>query len=499
MPPKKDSGDSPKKEKKEKPADDGGGRAAAMTSVEVEALKSRLGETRARLEQVMAESNAMQQQQLAREQDTFEVVAFLRAENDTLQERLKHFEGEVSRAKRDAENEKQRVNAARDERIKEIETQTQLEMEAKDAEVAALQARLKKVTLFEEQQRKLEEERERLRQEVFDQNLAHKEAFAALERKLIEEKARLQKEAENQVRAIAEKGEEEVYKKLDATTKRILIQNRKLSEDLKAHIVENDKLCSDKLKLEAEVTKLRLDLELHKQSVAEYAKHSFRQSQEIKEQAGKVRNLERSLGTVVKDFERERNRVLSSHANFTEDLELENKGLRSVLKVKELEHRKVKRLAGEILGQRGDVEAFFLQALDEVRSRVAAERAVVRSSSSDSTFLTQADSYGIKSGLRFPGIAGGSHVLQQSRGDDGAGEERVDVGDLSWADKERVLRLLFAKINQAQAKKVQLATPRPPASQRVDMSQHWHTRPDALRPGEGDGRRPKTPVLPEME
>ncbi len=74
----------------------------------------------------------MQQQQLAREQDTFEVVAFLRAENDTLQERLKHFEGkllrrhtatpraiqqykshdpagEVSRAKRDAENEKQRV------------------------------------------------------------------------------------------------------------------------------------------------------------------------------------------------------------------------------------------------------------------------------------------------------------------------------------------------------------------------------------------------------
>jgi hypothetical protein len=43
--------------------------------------------------QVTAEGNALQQQQLARERDTFEVVAFLRAENDTLQERLKHFEG----------------------------------------------------------------------------------------------------------------------------------------------------------------------------------------------------------------------------------------------------------------------------------------------------------------------------------------------------------------------------------------------------------------------
>ena len=80
--------------------------------------------------------------------------------------------GQVVRAKLDAESEKQRVsvsssgfkrprvarccaiytytctyitrlqvNAARDERIKEIETQTQLELEAKDAEVAGLQAR----------------------------------------------------------------------------------------------------------------------------------------------------------------------------------------------------------------------------------------------------------------------------------------------------------------------------------------------------------------------
>ncbi len=163
----------------------------------------------------------MLQQQMARERDTFEVVAFLRAENDTLQERLKHFEGKhvtalassgrtfipslkrsymscrcdavvrndlrshsvqarlcAPSATRRMRNsgwvkyhptppapEKMpvitipQVNAARDERIKEIETKTQLEMEAKEAEVAGLQARLKKVTLFEEQQRKLEEER----------------------------------------------------------------------------------------------------------------------------------------------------------------------------------------------------------------------------------------------------------------------------------------------------------------------------------------------------
>ncbi len=78
----------------------------------------------------------MQQQLLAREHDTFEVVSFLRAENDTLQERLKHFEGirctcacacvaraphaaagQVVRAKLDAESEKQRVSECEQQRV----------------------------------------------------------------------------------------------------------------------------------------------------------------------------------------------------------------------------------------------------------------------------------------------------------------------------------------------------------------------------------------------
>ncbi len=113
-------------------------------------------------------------------------MSFLRAENDTLQERLKHFEGrrplphtlplricfhphhlfslrfrrshqsQTRRGGREAEgiltepaaaalllrlhDAAPQVNAARDERIKEIETKTQLEMEAKDEEVAGLQA-----------------------------------------------------------------------------------------------------------------------------------------------------------------------------------------------------------------------------------------------------------------------------------------------------------------------------------------------------------------------
>ena len=81
------------------------------------------------------------------------------------------------------------------------------------------------------------------------------------------------------------------------------------------------------------MTEQAMRVTLHTSHFTRHTSHFTRHTSHVTRHTSQVRNLERSLGTVVKDFERERNRVLSSHANFTEDLELENKGLRSVLKV----------------------------------------------------------------------------------------------------------------------------------------------------------------------
>eukprot|EP01062_Namystynia_karyoxenos_P055960 TRINITY_DN4695_c3_g1_i1.p1 TRINITY_DN4695_c3_g1~~TRINITY_DN4695_c3_g1_i1.p1 ORF type:complete len:604 (+),score=272.48 TRINITY_DN4695_c3_g1_i1:96-1814(+) len=70
-----------------------------------------------------------------------------------------------------------------------------------------------------------------------------------------------------------------------------------------------------------------------------------------------------------------------------------------------------------------------------------------------------------------PGGSGAGQGLprgSQPRPDKGpapgsAEEARVDIGDLSWADKERVLRILFAKINSQGAKGKKMA-PTPPQS-----------------------------------
>ncbi len=135
--------------------------------------------------------------------------------------------------------------------------------------------------------------------------------------------------------------------------------------------------------------------------------------------------------------------------------------------MKELEHRKVKRLAGEILGQRGDVEAFFLQVAPSPSSRLLRRAAsparpgVGRGAGAcggraraaalqrqhvphPSGFLRGQGAFyligfcgfvtRLQSGLRFPGIPGATPA-QRPASDEGV--ERVDVGDLTWADKVR--------------------------------------------------------------
>ena len=78
------------------------------------------------------------------------------------------------------------------------------------------------------------------------------------------------------------------------------------------------------------------------------------------------------------------------------------------------EAKNIRRLAQEVLLQRSDVETFFISSLQHVRDEIAKER--------------------------------GSCPTPP-----GKKIKQVDIAELSWRDRETVLRLAFAKINnQAQ-------------------------------------------------
>jgi hypothetical protein len=140
--------------------------------------------------------------------------------------------------------------------------------------------------------------------------------------------------------------------------------------------------------------------------------------------------------------------------------------------MKNKELRRMKALAATILSQRTETEQFFLESLGEVKEMIRQERkrnpveARVAANKLKSgaggnavtavgkpVVLTRKQR-GLETG-RFPPLnikAANIHHMEQQGGSmlPATESDNVLLSDLSWSDKETVLRVLFAKINGIQ-------------------------------------------------
>jgi len=381
---------------------------------ELEVKTKALSDYKEKVEDLRVENLDILSQLQTKERDSMEVIKYLRKENEELQERLRKYKEEADSAREIAEKTMRTANEERDRAISEMETKFKNNDEVREAEVRKLREDLFSLKTFKDRKEVLEAELESVHQELFDAQTAHKEAMSGVERKLIEEKTRLQKEAHAQLMEIKRNTDEEVVNRLDVSTKRILQQNRRLAEDLKLHVQETADLQRIKAQLEEENRRLKRDMELNEQQVKEYAKDRFKHSREVKELQTKVKNLEKSLSQVVKDFEKERDRLVGKGKQDMEESRVENSGLRKLLKLKEREHARIKKLAQDIIGQRTEVEQFFLESLEQVRDEIVRER-----KERDATFITSESSTHFNS--RLPNIKPSSAGSASSRGPGGGG------------------------------------------------------------------------------
>ena len=91
----------------------------------------------------------------------------------------------------------------------------------------------------------------------------------------------------------------------------------------------------------------------------------------------------------------------------------------------------MKRLSAIILQKRNEVETFLLDSIEFVKGEVGRRRAEEERSMP-------------RSRSRLPALGGGKPSNLPA-----SAEEHIDIRDLTWDDRERVLRLLLAKINNS--------------------------------------------------
>jgi hypothetical protein len=140
--------------------------------------------------------------------------------------------------------------------------------------------------------------------------------------------------------------------------------------------------------------------------------------------------------------------------NALEEQTLDAAGLRQMVRIKQKELSKLRKAAETVLEQRTEVEQFFLDALERVKSEVTAKREAAYAKDVQAYRTSMRTASNDPSGTAtFPKI----RALQAGKDVSRFGmveteppkryEGRVQLSDLTAEDREHVLRLLFAKIN----------------------------------------------------
>ncbi len=161
------------------------------------------------------------------------------------------------------------------------------------------------------------------------------------------------------------------------------------------------------------------------------------------------------MSQVVKEFETERDLILKKSDTELQSSRIEIDKLNRTLELKSKEMNKVKKLAKNILEQRSEMERFFLDSLDYVKKQIVSTRNEYRKEANTlynnrmlaahmgqveypkiRTFTKKFDAFSTNNVFKDLEQAEKWHDIN----------DLVDLADLTWEQKEQVLRELFARM-----------------------------------------------------
>jgi hypothetical protein len=250
---------------------------------------------------------------------------------------------------------------------------------------------------------------------------------------------------------------------------------------------------ADKQSTQQQLVEARREISILLEKELEYAKQAHHKSREIADLRGRIEMLEKQHAVNLEKFRQHAQDLRGSVSQDLEAAAVDAAGLRRLLKLKNHELRQMKALASTILDQRSETEQFFMEALNEVKEAIRVERrqrqrAIELGNAGPDPAMSRSASFAAsdgggggdggtgrlgRGGIRRVGASTGrtsrvpstgmlklpalsikpDHALTLEKREPQRlatpDHEKVHIRDLSWTDKELVLRVLFAKLNQS--------------------------------------------------
>ncbi|KAJ8390820.1 hypothetical protein AAFF_G00099520 [Aldrovandia affinis] len=393
---------------------------AALWEAKLDVTERSRVEYRESARQLVRANEQLTNQQYRAEKDGLEIFAFLKRRDAEKEEKIVQLERQLREQIHKAAEDSDQLVAQYIRRINELEEM----FNERSGEFSMIQGELKTIREFKKKKAHMEQELSDIKESMHLADRGHKDNLSKMEHKFFCEKLRLEKEAEQRIAQLAERAHNEAIVQLDDASRSVFKENVRLNEALGYHVKEEEELRKALVDLAEE----NQSLALHKETCELMLKDNVSQLKEqratVAELKGKVSLLERALGRMAGEFGRE-----------TQDVQ--ERALRT------------------------ELERFFQEALAQVKGEIQAgrqhhKRAALQAYQHQMTTAR----VGRQEYPRVRTFGQSQHSTNGVHGDLEDAEKwahlnsgKVDISDLTWEQKEKVLRLLFAKMNGLKTRK----------------------------------------------
>ncbi|XP_045434644.1 basal body-orientation factor 1 isoform X2 [Pipistrellus kuhlii] len=392
----------------------------------------------------------LKKQQYKMEKDTMTVLSYLKKQDQEKDNMIEKLKQQLTETKEKAQEEKEKLEQKYNVQINELEGQ----FYQKAKEISMIQTELKTIKQFQKRKIQVEKELEDLKENLRNSERKHQETLRKLETRFFKEKHRLEMEAEKKIIMLAERAHHEAVVQLNSAGRAVFKENVYLQNALDYHLKEADTLQKKSKQLLESKTSLLYQKEIDNLLVKEKVMQFTQQRSQIKSLQRKVLTLENALKCLTREFETEVLKLKQQAMVNNQGDQIEIFKLQNLLQKKDKEMNRVKKLAKNILDERTEVERFFLDALNQVKQQIAFNRIQYKQVAQAAFNLKMREAYAGRT--EYPKIRtfdGREHstnsvdqdLMEASKWTDIQGD--VDIGELTWEQKEKVLRLLFAKMN----------------------------------------------------
>ncbi|XP_028839037.1 basal body-orientation factor 1-like [Denticeps clupeoides] len=445
---------------------------AALWEARLDAAERSRLEYREATHRLARANEEMTKQQYKTEKDIMDVIGFLNKKDNEKDEKIGQLEQQLRDQKSKATEEKKDIVAEYDHRISKLGEQ--LKKRADDFHT--IQGEIEIMNEFQKKKAHLEEELINMKESLDTADKEHKENLIQTEHKFFREKARLEKEAEQKVTQLAERAHNEAIVQIGDAVHQVFKENVMLKESLRHHVKQVEELKKKNGTLVEENSSLALHKETSDLRMKEHSCQMSAQRKEISALKEKVANLEKALSIIPTGFEHKiATRSLGSTQVSGEELEQ----LKQSLATREREVVRMKRLAWNNVEQRSEMQRFFHEALAEVKQEIISARQRYRKEAQE---IYQKQMSEATAGQQpFPHIRTFNkmpHSTNTAYTDQEEAEKlthftgsKVDISELTWEQKENVLRLLLTKMNGFKPSLTSMRTAAPSQSSSFERKQ----------------------------